>query len=193
MDHFPHAVQRALAGKEFAVFNVLLTILRTPDTARKLPCFRPAQISGSDRRYRSAFIACWRLLLPAERRHARHELMWHLYDPRAEPVSFLHDSWYALEHAPEDDPHFREFCRLQGLLCLSAFEVFLRIVTCGRDLSRQAFQKLWAGINPRSQASLLAEWWLIINCGCDCVQVGINQGETVFLVRLTPGSSLITL
>lgn len=193
MDNYPPLVQRTLGGKEYQVFNVVLAILRTPDTARKLPCLRPTPTMASDRRYRSAFLACWRLMSPSERRHVRQELMWHLYHPALESISYLHDSWREFECAPEDDPNFREFCRLQGLNCLSAFEVFLRVVTCGRDLSRQIFQVLWAGINPLTQMKLLAEWWRVITCGCHCVQVSTLYGESIFLLKLTPASALIIL
>ena len=195
----PEEIEHArndLQDKAFALFKLLLAILRIPECNRKLPCLRPesylSEDNGNSNRFQAAFLVCWRLMERTERRFAKTEMLWHLYREE-ESLSSLHKQLLQDEIDPDEFPPFLEWCAARGNNALTPFQVFRSLVKSSQDMSREAFLDLWHNLSDHTQDSLKAFWLRIITCGCHRITPKEMSGEFVYWIQLTKSHPALPL
>lgn len=176
----------ALQERSYHLLCLVCAMLRHPQCARKLPCFRPlcSPQRSFERRYREAFAICWRIMCTAERRLARTEICWHLHC-EAEYESELHRAWCELECDPQTDRTF------QQQYMRRPWEMFRDYVATARDLNPASFAALWQRLSWTTQGALLACWWRLLHCGCHEIKPCHEIGRTWYRIRLTEEGKLL--
>lgn len=195
--------------RPYALFWLLLRILREPQCAKKLPCLRDVgtlflhtrrrlrrhaqhttKEDETQRRYREAFSVCWRVMGRRERRHVRTEILWHIYCC-TESQSEAHAQLYDLCCDPRNDPAFYEWRRQHNMLGKCSFEAFQMLVHCGITLSPADFTAMWQPLNQYSKGALLLLWDRMVHCACSHIAVKEKGSLPMWEVRLTENTPAV--
>ena len=185
----------ALAGRECAMFALLLRLLTDNNCQDKLSC--PALLeavttsrSAQRDRFLSAFLQCVRLLSRAERKGIRRFFLDQLvpdFTSSQSYNSYLHRRWLEestelSDSEPAKDPAFRAWCAAQGCRKLLLADLFLLLVERHSCIMEEKFKTVWQSLRPLSAAQLRTIMWRIIQCGARVEEIDPGSFPRRYLI-----------